>query len=228
MGDLIDARVDRTSPVPIGTQLVEQIRAAVEDGRLKDGDRLPSVRELARSAGVNVNTVRAVYARLDAAGVVRSEHGRGTFVADVSGRAPGEVGAAGARLPGASGAAGARPPGRPGAAGAPPLSRAELREQIASLEATLARLPPPPLGAGEEEGAPAAALLSTGELLAVRDRLVERLEQLDTERTALIESLEQLGVGVEDAKAPADVGEPRTSRRATPSLAGARIRWVGA
>ena len=205
MGMGIQARVDRTSAVPLGTQLVQQIRAAVEDGRLKDGDRLPSVRELARSAGVNVNTVRAVYARLDAAGVARSEHGRGTFVA---GAGPG----------GASG---------PGAAATP--SRSALRDQIASLEATLARLPPPPLGAAHERpAAPAAALLSTDELLAVRDRLIERLEQLDTERTALIESLEQLGVEVEPAEPGAEPAGPPASRRATPSLAGARIRWVGA
>jgi len=198
MGDGIDARVDRTSAVPLGTQLVEQIRAAVEDGRLKDGDRLPSVRELAQRAGVNVNTVRAAYARLDAAGVVRSEHGRGTFVAGAAAAAPG-----------------ARATATP--------SRSALREQIASLEATLARLPPPPLGTVDEGPAPAAALLSTDELLAVRDRLIERLEQLDTERTALIESLERLGVDVD-----VQAAEPRTSRRATPSLAGARIRWVGA
>jgi DNA-binding transcriptional regulator YhcF (GntR family) len=206
MGDAIDARVDRTSTVPLGTQLVDQIRAAVDDGRLKDGDRLPSVRELARSAGVNINTVRAVYARLDAAGVVRSEHGRGTFVAGGP----------------------TRPAGASGATGASPLSRTELREQIASLEATLARLPPPPLGGEDEARAPAAALLSTGELLAVRDRLIERLEQLDTERTALIESLEQLGVEVDTEQPQAGAAVPRASRRATPSLAGARIRWVGA
>jgi GntR family transcriptional regulator len=200
MGDGIDARVDRTSAVPLGTQLVEQICAAVEDGVLKDGDRLPSVRELAQRAGVNVNTVRAVYARLDAAGIVRSEHGRGTFVAGAD----------------------TEPGGRGARATATP-SRSELREQIASLEATLARLPPPPLDTGGETSAPGAALLSTDELLAVRDRLIERLEQLDTERTALIESLERLGVDVE-----VEPAEPRSSRRATPSLAGARIRWVGA
>jgi len=206
MGKEIQAGVDRTSAVPLGTQLVAQITEAVEDGRLKDGDRLPSVRELARGAGVNVNTVRAAYARLDAAGVVRSEHGRGTFVA---GAPAGRVDAAGGRA-------------------APAPSRSELREQIALLEATLARLPPPPLGAGDEERAPAAALLSTDELLAVRDRLIERLEQLDTERTALIESLEQLGVEVEAPEPRVEPAEPRASRRATPSLAGARIRWVGA
>lgn len=191
MEDHLQGRVDRASGVPLGTQLVEQIRAAVADGRLKQGDRLPSVRELAESAAVNVNTVRAAYARLEAEGLVRSEHGRGTFVAD---------------------------PAPPRAA---TLSRRELREQIAALEATLARLPPPPLGAEGAKRPPGAALLSTDELLEVRERLLDRLSQLDTERTALLESLEQLGLEAPQAEAA-------PSRRATPSLAGARIRWVGA
>ena len=177
-------RVDRTSGVPLGTQIVEQIRDAIADGRLSSGGRLPSVRELAESAGVNVNTIRAAYARLEAEGLVRSEHGRGTFVA--SGSTP---------------------------------SRAEIRDQITALEATLARLPPPPT-AVRETRPPGAALLSTDELVEVRDRLLERLQQLDTERTALIESIEQLGFDAPVAEAP--------SRGATPSLAGARIRWVGA
>src|SRR6187551_1658170 len=84
MGDALHGRVDRTSEVPLGTQLVERIRTAVADGELAAGARLPSVRELSESAGVNVNTVRAVYARLEAEGLVRSEHGRGTFVVDAA------------------------------------------------------------------------------------------------------------------------------------------------
>jgi GntR family transcriptional regulator len=184
MGDSLQGLVDRASAHPLGTQLVERIRAAVAGGRLSAGDRLPSVRELADSAGVNVNTVRAAYARLESEGLVRSEHGRGTFVT-----------------------------------GASPPSRAELRDQITALEATLARLPPPPLAAGDEPPA-RAALLSTDELVEVRDRLLERLQQLDTERTALIESIEHLGF-----EAP---GPAAQSRRATTSLAGARVRWVGA
>jgi DNA-binding transcriptional regulator YhcF (GntR family) len=184
MDDSLHGRVDRESGVPLGSQLAQRISAAVADGRLTEGERLPSVRELAESAGVNVNTVRATYARLEADGVVRSEHGRGTFVAGAS--AP---------------------------------SRRQVRDQIAALEATLARLPPPPI-TGREPRAPRAALLSTEELLDVRDRLLTRLQQLDSERTALIESFEQLGF----ERPSADAG----SRRATPSLAGARIRWVGA
>src|SRR3954447_8726407 len=159
----LDVRVTRTSGVPLGTPLVEQIREAIADGALTEGDRLPSVRELARTAGVNVNTVRAVYARLEVDGIARREHGRGTFVAGPRG-------------------------GRRGRE----LSRHEIRDQITALEATLARLPPPPVRAEPRQRPAAAALLSTEELLDVRNRLLERLEQLDTERTVLLEGLEPL------------------------------------
>jgi DNA-binding transcriptional regulator YhcF (GntR family) len=200
MDDPLQGRVDRTSGVPLGAQLAEGIKSAVDQRRLAAGDRLPSVRELAETAGVNVNTVRAVYSRLEAEGLVRSEHGRGTFVAGT-------------------------PPG-----GGPPFSRRELREQIATLEATLARLPPPALGAENATRRPGAALLSTDELVEIRDRLLVRLQQLDTERMALLESLERLGIEPEATQAsPAGTEtSPGASRRATPSLAGARIRWVGA
>jgi DNA-binding transcriptional regulator YhcF (GntR family) len=74
-------QVDRESGVPIGTQLAWALSERISAGTLKVGDKLPSVRELAAEAGVNVNTVRAVYARLERDGLVRSEQGRGTFVA---------------------------------------------------------------------------------------------------------------------------------------------------
>jgi GntR family transcriptional regulator len=73
--------VDRDSDVPLGTQLAWKLRTAIATGLLQPGERLPAVRELAGTAGVNVNTVRSVYARLEEQGLVDSEHGRGTFVA---------------------------------------------------------------------------------------------------------------------------------------------------
>src|SRR3954451_10269961 len=79
-------KLDRATDVPLGTQLAWKLRGAIAAGRLAPGDRLPAVRELALEAGVNVNTVRAVYARLAEQGAIVSEHGRGTFVGEVSGQ----------------------------------------------------------------------------------------------------------------------------------------------
>ena len=64
----LDLRVDRAAELPLGTQLTWKLRALITGGALAAGDRLPSVRELAVQAGVNVNTVRAVYGRLETEG----------------------------------------------------------------------------------------------------------------------------------------------------------------
>ena len=78
---LAEIGIDRESDVPLGTQLAWRLRALIATGRLAPGERLPGVRELAEDAGVNVNTIRSVYARLEEQGLLRSQHGRGTFVA---------------------------------------------------------------------------------------------------------------------------------------------------
>jgi GntR family transcriptional regulator len=75
-------QTDPASEVPVGVQLVWRLRALISSGRLAAGDRMPSVRALADWAGVNVNTVRGVYARLEDVGLVSTRHGRGTFVAE--------------------------------------------------------------------------------------------------------------------------------------------------
>jgi len=187
----LQIEVDRSSAVPLGTQLYALVQRALADRTLTPGDRLPSVRKLAETAGVNVNTVRTVYARLEADGLIRSEQGRGTFAA---GSSPDDA-----------------------------ATRRELRRQIAELEAALVRLPALPAPTGDarpRRTAPGAALLSTAGLEAVRDELVARLEQLDAERVALLARLHQL-----DVEQP---GTERAPRRATPSLGGVRIKWVGA
>jgi GntR family transcriptional regulator len=73
--------VDPDDELPVGLQLTLRLRALIATGRLPAGERLPSVRRLAEWAGVNLNTVRAVYAGLETAGLVVSHQGRGTFVA---------------------------------------------------------------------------------------------------------------------------------------------------
>lgn len=74
--------VDPDDDLPVGLQLTLRLRALIATGRLPAGEKLPSVRRLAEWAGVNTNTVRAVYASLEDEGLVTGQHGRGTFVAD--------------------------------------------------------------------------------------------------------------------------------------------------
>ena len=80
---------DPAAELPVGVQLSWRLRALIATGRLAAGERLPSFRQLARWAGVNVNTVRSVYSGLEAAGLVVSRHGQGTFVAEGIEAAPG-------------------------------------------------------------------------------------------------------------------------------------------
>jgi len=74
-------RVDRAGDVPVGVQLAWALRGAVESGLLRAGDRLPPLRELAEEVGVNANTLRAAYAKLEADGLIETRHGSGTYVA---------------------------------------------------------------------------------------------------------------------------------------------------
>lgn len=75
-------RVETSSGLPITRQIADQVRAHCASGSLRPGDRLPSVRELARELAVNQNTVLRVYERLTAEGLLERRHGDGTFVAD--------------------------------------------------------------------------------------------------------------------------------------------------
>lgn len=72
---------DPSDELPVGLQLTWRLRALIATGQLASGERLPSFRRLAEWAGVNLNTVRAVYEGLEADGLVVSHQGQGTFVA---------------------------------------------------------------------------------------------------------------------------------------------------
>ena len=77
----LEVSIDRDSEVPIGVQLAWVLRAAIHEGRFRPGQRLPGLRDLAEASGVNINTVQAVYQRLDQEGLIESQKGSGTFVA---------------------------------------------------------------------------------------------------------------------------------------------------
>jgi GntR family transcriptional regulator len=79
----IDPR-DRT---PIYAQLERGLRAAVAAGRLRVGDQLPTVRQLAIDLRINANTVARVYSELERAGVLETRRGVGSFVSATPERA---------------------------------------------------------------------------------------------------------------------------------------------
>lgn len=74
-------RIEKGSAVPISRQITGQIAMLCASGKLKAGERLPSVRELARELAVNQNTILRVYERLVSDGLLEMHHGQGTFVA---------------------------------------------------------------------------------------------------------------------------------------------------
>lgn len=63
-------------------QVVSHVRALIDRGTLKPGDRLPAERDLALQVGVSRPTVRAGLRALAAMGVLRSKHGSGTYIQD--------------------------------------------------------------------------------------------------------------------------------------------------
>ena len=67
---------------PIYVQLVEKIRVEIISGKLKPGERIPSVRELSLTARVNPNTMQKALAELEDEGLVYTERTNGKFVTD--------------------------------------------------------------------------------------------------------------------------------------------------
>ena len=80
-GDVtIFVRIEPSSSVPIYRQIIEQIKYQVATGALKEGEKVPSVRDLASKLAVNQNTVLKVYNELCRENVLKIERGDGTYV----------------------------------------------------------------------------------------------------------------------------------------------------
>src|SRR6476469_7274119 len=80
-GERTPFAIDPGDELPVGLQLTWRLRALISTGQLGRGERLPSFRRLAEWAGVNLNTLRAVYEGFEEDGLVVSRQGQGTFVA---------------------------------------------------------------------------------------------------------------------------------------------------
>src|SRR5881628_3139725 len=72
--------IDQRDPTPIYAQLERGLRAAIATSRLRPGDQLPTVRQLAVDLQINSNTVARVYAELERAGVIETKRGVGSFI----------------------------------------------------------------------------------------------------------------------------------------------------
>jgi GntR family transcriptional regulator len=74
--------LSQATGVPFYRQIERQLADRIRAGQLAPGSLLPSVRQLASELLVSVITVKQAYAELEASGLVASQQGRGTFVAE--------------------------------------------------------------------------------------------------------------------------------------------------
>ena len=72
--------INNTSMVPIYEQIMEQIKAQIISGELKENDILPSVRTMAKELKISALTVKKAYDNLEAEGMTVTVHGKGTYV----------------------------------------------------------------------------------------------------------------------------------------------------
>jgi GntR family transcriptional regulator len=77
---MIQFRIDARSGVAPYLQLVQQVRHAVRLGMLREGDQLPTVKEVAARVAINPNTVLKAYRELEHEGLAAGRPGVGTFV----------------------------------------------------------------------------------------------------------------------------------------------------
>lgn len=73
-------KLDIRSHIPIYVQIMDQVKHLIAIGALQPDDQLPTVRQLAADFRVNFNTVARAYRLLDDAGIISTQHGRGTYI----------------------------------------------------------------------------------------------------------------------------------------------------
>jgi DNA-binding transcriptional regulator YhcF (GntR family) len=194
---LDEIAIDRRAEVPIGAQLGWAIAARIADGRLRPGQRLPGLREVADALAVNVNTVRAAYQRLEGDGLIAIEQGRGTFVGSPKASRSGAAGKIAAWAANEARETGVDPrevaaalyvsqPSSAGEVDEELERRRLLRAQIGVLERTLGELEasrpdlvkalsPPGKTASARRGGHGPSLLDAAGLEQVRTELLRRL-----------------------------------------------------
>lgn len=86
----IEISLDASTGLPFYRQIIRQIENAILSGKLKPGDRLPTIRSLAVELKINPNTIARAYSEMELLGIVTTQVGSGTYVPDL--KAPQENG----------------------------------------------------------------------------------------------------------------------------------------
>jgi GntR family transcriptional regulator len=79
-------KVEFDNNLPIYIQIMQYIKKQIVTGRLKEGDKLPSVRELATELQINPNTVQRTFQELEREGIVETKRGMGRYVTKERGK----------------------------------------------------------------------------------------------------------------------------------------------
>jgi len=75
-------RLDAHSGVPVYRQLIDQVQGAIAMSSLRPGDQLPTVRQVAVELEINPNTVLRAYREMEIRGLLDTQQGTGTFIAE--------------------------------------------------------------------------------------------------------------------------------------------------
>ncbi len=79
-----DFILSQTDGRPMYVQIINQIKQRITSGDWPLGEKLPSIRELAVAAKVSVITVKRAYQELEGEGVIVTQQGKGSFVAQIN------------------------------------------------------------------------------------------------------------------------------------------------
>jgi GntR family transcriptional regulator len=78
----ISFSVDPDNGIPLYRQVIQQIEYAILSGRMKRGDKLPTIRSLAIALRINPNTIAKAYGELEIRGILVTQVGSGTYISD--------------------------------------------------------------------------------------------------------------------------------------------------
>jgi DNA-binding transcriptional regulator YhcF (GntR family) len=78
----VTLKIDQRSGVPAYRQIMDQVLGGISAGKLRPGDQLPPVRQLAADLAINPNTVVRAYRELEIREVLATQQGTGTFLTD--------------------------------------------------------------------------------------------------------------------------------------------------